>query len=71
MPGSGAAKAQAALDDLPDLRAVAKDVRPALLEGWQTRKLLERAAKNPGRVADGTLGLGAFQRAWGLFRASL
>ncbi len=70
-PEGVAAKAQAALDDLPDLRAVAKDVRPALLEGWQTRKLLERAAKNPGRVADGTLGLGAFQRAWGLFRASL
>ena len=35
-------------------------VRPAFLAAWQAGPLLRMAARAPGRVADGTLALGAF-----------
>jgi len=37
-------------------RSVSKQAAPALLAGWQAGALLRLALRDPGRVADGTLG---------------
>lgn len=41
---------------------IAKPLRPAMLSGWKTERLLRQAYKNPQSVADGTLGLSDFSK---------
>lgn len=54
-----------------DMRAaLPKSARPALLEAWQARAILEQAMRSPDRVARGTLGLSPFRKSWALLRAS-
>ncbi|MDJ1016661.1 MAG: squalene/phytoene synthase family protein [Paracoccaceae bacterium] len=43
-------------------------VRPAVLEGWQTHALLRQIAKEPGRVAQGRVGLSEVRKRWRLLR---
>ncbi|KNG92910.1 squalene/phytoene synthase family protein [Pseudaestuariivita atlantica] len=45
-------------------------VRIALLAGWQTRALLERAVRDPGAVAEGRLAPGPMRSALSLARAA-
>jgi hypothetical protein len=53
------------------LRAVLpRDARVALLEGWQTPQLLRQVMREPGRVAEGRLGLSEFRRRLDLLLAS-
>ena len=47
-------------------QALPKSARPAVLEGWQTRRLLSRIAQDPGRVAQGAVHQSEFRK-----RASL
>ncbi|AWB48464.1 phytoene synthase [Gemmobacter aquarius] len=44
--------------------------RPALFAGYQARALLEQAARQPQRVAEGTLALSEFKRRFSLLRAA-
>jgi len=52
--------AERGLDHLSRARAargaVSAQARPALLSGWQAGAILRQARKDPGRVAEGTLG---------------
>ncbi|GFZ95817.1 MAG: phytoene synthase [Rhodobacteraceae bacterium] len=59
------AKARAQLDAVP------KAARPALLAAWQAGPLLELAAKEPARVAEGQLQISEFRRRARLMRAAL
>lgn len=52
-------------------RLVPATAAPALLAGWQTRGLLQQAATEPERVAEGRLTLSEFARRGGLLRAAL
>lgn len=74
-PEAVSALAGEALDGLRspgDLRrALPGLARAALIEGWEAVPILEQAKRDPGRVAEGTLGLSEFRRRFGLFRASL
>jgi phytoene/squalene synthetase len=58
--------AQRGLDRLARARAarwqVVPSARPALLAGWQTQAILSQAVAEPGRVAEGRLGLSEFAR---------
>jgi hypothetical protein len=45
--------------------------RPALLAGWQSRKLLHLAQREPQRVGDGSLELSEFARRGGLLWSAL
>lgn len=58
------------LADMPAMSRVKRDLgQPAaavLREGWQARALLRQAIANPTRVAEGTLTLSGFSRAWRL-----
>ncbi len=47
------------------------ELRPAFLAGWQTEGLLRQVLREPGRVAEGRIGLSEFARKGGLFWASL
>lgn len=61
-----------ALPDVVSLkRAVPRQARPALLEGWQTRRLLEIIAQDPGRVSAGTARLSEFEKRVRLIRAAI
>jgi phytoene/squalene synthetase len=51
--------------------AIPRAARAALLPGWQARGLLAQAAREPGRVRDGRLGLSEFRRRGGLLWRSL
>ena len=53
------------------LDAVPKAARPALLAAWQAGPLLELAAKEPARVAEGQLQISEFRRRARLMRAAL
>lgn len=46
-------------------------VRPALYWGWQAAGILAQAAKEPARVAEGSLALSEFARRYGLLRLAL
>lgn len=46
--------------------AVPKSAGYALYSGWMAWPILQRAAADPGAVADGRLGVGAFQASWRL-----
>ncbi len=74
-PKGVAERAENALELMPsdaEMReALPKSARPALLEAWQARAILAQARRAPERVANGTLGLSPFRKAWSLFRASL
>ncbi len=43
-------------------RSIPRAVRPALLPGWQAEAILKQAARDPGAVAEGQLGLSEFSR---------
>lgn len=62
--------AQNALAELPSLKALPAEARPALSEGWQTRPLLTQITKNPARVAEGSVGLSEFSKRLRLFFAA-
>lgn len=49
---------------------VPKPARAALLAGWQAKALLAQAARQPQRVAEGTLGVSEFKRRFSLLRAT-
>ena len=72
LPGAGdaAGLARTALGWLSDARAargtVARDVAPALLQGWQAEPLLRLAVRRPGFVAEGRLQLSEFRARAGL-----
>jgi phytoene/squalene synthetase len=51
--------------------AVPAEAGHALYAGWQAEAILTRAARDPRRVADGALGLGAFGESWRLARVAL
>lgn len=55
----------------PALRRLPKDLRPALIAGWQTEGLLRQVAAEPQRVAEGRMGLSEFARRSGLLWAGL
>ncbi|MBC2835574.1 squalene/phytoene synthase family protein [Paragemmobacter straminiformis] len=62
----------ARLDDYARTRAaIPQPARAALHAGWQAPALLRLAAREPLRVADGTLALSEFARRFGLTRLSL
>lgn len=63
--------AQDGLMRLDRVGPVARPVRPAFLAAWQARPLLARAARRPGRVADGTLALSDLARRVRLARVAL
>lgn len=69
-PEAVAALAQAGLERLGDGRAD-RAAGPALLSAWQARGILERAARAPGRVAEGRLLASEFRRRVGLMWWSL
>ena len=54
------------LDQLPTRRVLFARLRPparaAVLEGWQTKRLLQQIAREPERVAAGRIGLSPFRR---------
>ncbi|MFC3614888.1 squalene/phytoene synthase family protein [Lutimaribacter marinistellae] len=66
--------AEEALDRLARARgrrdAVSAEARPALISGWQAEHLLRQAAREPARVAAGTLEMGAFRSAAALMRVA-
>jgi phytoene/squalene synthetase len=74
-PEAVAALAREGLDRLARARARRREVpdpaRQALYAGWQAEAILTRAARAPGRVADGTLGLGAAGQSWRLAGVAL
>jgi phytoene/squalene synthetase len=51
--------------------AIPRAARPALYPGWQARGLLAQAAREPGRVSTGRLGLSEFHRRGALAWRSL
>jgi phytoene/squalene synthetase len=65
------ALAEGALAELPRRVALPGLGRAALLEGWQARPLLVRAARDPAAVAEGRLALSEFRKRLGLFLAAL
>lgn len=50
--------------------AIARSAQAALIPAWSTKGLLTLAAREPQRVADGSLQLSEFARRWGLARAA-
>ncbi|NNE79665.1 MAG: squalene/phytoene synthase family protein [Silicimonas sp.] len=50
---------------------VPRGARPALLEGWQTLRLLEMVMADPTRVAEGRLGQSEFRKRASLFLKAL
>lgn len=61
-----------AREGLAGLRGASRAaVSSALLQGWQARGILQRAAKRPVLVADGALAGSEFSRRAGLIRAAL
>ena len=72
-PAGIAHLADAALTRLArtDRASIPKPARPALYPAWQARGLLTQAAREPGRVASGRLGLSEFTRRAGLARLAL
>ncbi|SNS74319.1 squalene/phytoene synthase family protein [Tropicimonas sediminicola] len=72
-PAAVSALAQAGLDRLARARkaTIPAEAYPALLAGWRAKATLERAAKEPARVADGALHESEFARRGGLFLRSL
>ena len=73
-PEAVAKLAREALADIPPemvlRRCLVPEARPALLEGWQTHPLLKQIAREPGRVAEGRVGLSPFRRRLRLLRWS-
>jgi 15-cis-phytoene synthase len=57
--------------DRADRASIPKPARPALYPAWQARGLLTQAAREPGRLAAGRLGLSEFARRAGLARVAL
>ncbi|GGG86954.1 phytoene synthase [Salipiger pallidus] len=53
------------------LAGVSRPARAALISCWQARPLLKLAAREPGRVADGTLSLSEFRRRFSLARVAM
>lgn len=65
-------RVSAALTDRSELKqALPKSTRPALLEGWETPRLLTMARREPTRVADGALRQSEFLKRLNLLRATL
>jgi phytoene/squalene synthetase len=67
LAGRGLARLHAAQRQKTTIPAAA---RPALLAGWQARRLLQMAGREPGRVGEGHLDLSEFARRGGLLWAS-
>lgn len=63
------ALAKEGLGKLSGLRLAGSE-RAAAVTGWRARALLQRAAQDPRRVADGTLAESEFRKRWSLIRAS-
>ncbi|MCU4653608.1 squalene/phytoene synthase family protein [Roseibacterium sp. SDUM158016] len=51
--------------------SVPRRAAPALFHGWQAEAILRQARSEPGRVAAGALGLGAFGQSWRLAAVAL
>lgn len=62
--------AEQALKQLPSVSELPRAVRPALLEGWQTKVLLNQVVRNPARVSGGEIGLSEFNKRMRLVAAS-
>lgn len=56
--------------DVAIKRKLARPMRPALCEAYQTKAILSQAAQNPHRVGDGTLGISPLRRSMLLWRWS-
>lgn len=70
--GRAAAVRDLAVEGLARLdRARGRVPKAAALAAWQARGILAQAVAEPGRVAEGALGLSEFSRRWGLLRASV
>lgn len=73
-PEAVAALARAGLARLEGARAGLRRMgaaRVATIAAWQAAPILRLAAREPGRVAEGTLDQSEFARRWGLLRAGL
>ena len=74
-PAAIAELARAARVALPSrrglLRALPSSARPALIEGWQVRPILQQISGEPARVSQGRIGQSELRRRIGLFRAAL
>ena len=70
--GRAAAVRDLAVEGLARLdRARGRVPKAAALAAWAARGLLRQVVAEPGRVAEGALGLSEFARRWGLLRASV
>jgi phytoene/squalene synthetase len=73
-PAAVRALAEDAMRDVAGLgdlkRGLPPLARAALIEGWQTRALLRQITREPGRVAEGRVGLSEFRSRAGLFLAA-
>ncbi|WP_420858192.1 squalene/phytoene synthase family protein [Marivivens marinus] len=74
-PAAIAAMARGALDDafarnIRHHAGIPKPARAALIEGWQTRPLLQQLIRQPARVAEGAVGLSPFSKKLRLLFAS-
>ena len=67
--GRAAVKALPSRSDLR--RVLSEEARAALLEGWETRRLLHQIGRQPDRVAGGRVGQSEFARRVGLLRATM
>lgn len=67
--------AEGAYEQMPRMEELQKELpasaRPALLEGWQTRRLLALIAREPGRVAEGQVAESEFRKRISLAWASV